>query len=165
MAKNQIRQLTATDATVKSMRSNRGKDTGPELVLRRALWASGARGYRVNLSKLPGKPDIVFTRAKLAVFVHGCFWHGCERCSHFTYPKANAEFWRAKIERTRERDKENEARLCAMGYTVLVVRECELKEDIERAVERLLLAVCQRRLCAGEFVSSRLKSNACEQVR
>ncbi len=137
MAKKRL----AISGSVKSMRSNRGKGTGPELTLRRALWASGLRGYRVNVAKLPGKPDILFPRAKVAVFVHGCFWHGCEKCSHFTYPKANAKFWREKINRTRERDKENESRLRALGYSVQTIRECELSESVSVAVERIRSAL------------------------
>lgn len=102
----------------------RQRDTAPEVSLRRALWAAGLR-YRLHDKRLPGTPDIVFARARLAVFVHGCFWHchGCERSQRL--PKANADFWRTKLARNVERDAEVQRRLRDLGWRTVVVWECE----------------------------------------
>lgn len=96
--------------------------TGPELALRRILHRRGLR-YRVNYSELPGSPDIAFTRARLAVFVDGCFWHGCPR--HGTMPKNNREWWRTKIERNRQRDAEKDEALREQGWVPIHVWEHE----------------------------------------
>ena len=101
------------------MQANRGRDTGPELDLRRLLHAAGLR-YRVTYAPLPGvrcRPDIVFTRAKVAVFVDGCFWHGCPE--HGTRPRANREYWDDKIARNRARDRRNNAAFEAAGWRVM----------------------------------------------
>lgn len=128
--------LVVREATAKSMRSNRGKDTKPEWALRRALWAAGLRGYRKNVKGLPGKPDVVFGRGKLAVFVHGCYWHQCPHCRRNRTPSTNAAYWQAKFEANRVRDERNVAELEAMGWQVLVVWECETK-DVLAAVDRV----------------------------
>jgi DNA mismatch endonuclease (patch repair protein) len=102
------------------MQANRGRDTGPELAVRRALHARGLR-YRVNLSiPLSGstvRPDIIFTRNRVAVFIDGCFWHGCQ--AHGTRPARNAAYWSAKISRNQERDAQQSASLEKAGWTVL----------------------------------------------
>lgn len=103
----------------------RGRDTGPEMVVRRMLHAMGYR-YRVQSRELPGRPDLAFTRRKRAVFVHGCFWHGHECTRGSRAPRANAEYWRAKIARNRARDGEVVARLALAGWEALTVWECEL---------------------------------------
>lgn len=125
------------------MRGNRSKDTKPELRLRRALWAAGLRGYRKNVRKLPGTPDVVFGRAKLAVFVHGCYWHQCPRCTRNRMPKTNAAYWEAKFAGNVERDARQQAALEEAGWRVLVVWECETK-DIASVVEgiRAMLEPC-----------------------
>lgn len=137
--------LQVSEPTAKSMRANRATDTKPEVRLRRALWAAGLRGYRKNVRRLPGAPDVVFGPAKVCVFVHGCFWHGCDRCSRNLKPRKNAAYWEAKIARNRERDRRNEASLSAEGWLVLTVWECELKEDTSGFVERVRQAVSERR--------------------
>lgn len=107
------------------MRANRGRDTGPELALRSALHAMGLR-YRVGVRPLPGlrrTADVVFTRARVAVFVDGCFWHGCP--THSRAARTNAEFWSTKINGTRARDAETNERLSAEGWTVIRVWEHE----------------------------------------
>ena len=103
----------------------RGRDTGPEMVVRRLLHAMGYR-YRVQARWLPGRPDVAFTRRRRAVFVHGCFWHahGCARGARV--PKANAAFWRAKFARNKERDAEALQALAAQGWGALTLWECEL---------------------------------------
>lgn len=111
---------TSAHATA-TMRANRGKDTGPELALRRELHRRGAR-YRVNhrLDFGPGRrvrPDVVFTAARIAVFIDGCFWHGCRE--HRSLPSSNVEFWREKIEATRQRDRRNDELLVSEGWRVV----------------------------------------------
>lgn len=105
-----------------------GKDTAPEMRLRRALRASGI-GYRLHARDLPGRPDIVFRGARLAVFVHGCFWHRHPGCRKATDPKSNADFWREKFRRNVERDRRSLDLLMAAGWSVGVVWECELSHD------------------------------------
>ncbi|RYG39637.1 DNA mismatch endonuclease Vsr [bacterium] len=120
------------------MRSNRSRDTAPELRLRRALWADGLRGYRVARKGLPGRPDIVFGPARLAIFVHGCFWHRCPLCPPRASPATNRAYWEAKFEGNTARDARQKAELEALGWTVLVIWECQLKKDgLERIVAEI----------------------------
>jgi DNA mismatch endonuclease, patch repair protein len=110
------------------------RDTKAELELRRALHARGLR-YRVDRAVLPGvrrRADLVFSRAKIAVFVDGCFWHGCPE--HATWPAHNADFWRTKIETNRLRDRDTDERLARAGWVVARVWE---HEDIEVAADRI----------------------------
>lgn len=117
------------DAATRSvMRGNRGKDTKPELFLRRALHAMGYR-FRLHLSDLPGTPDIVFPSRRAAIQVHGCFWHQHEGCRHAVRPRTRSEYWLPKLDRNVQRDRENEARLRAMGWRLLLVWECELADQ------------------------------------
>ncbi|MCW5940698.1 MAG: very short patch repair endonuclease [Fimbriimonadaceae bacterium] len=132
--------LVVAEATAKTMRANRSEETGLELRLRRALWAAGLRGYRKNDRRLIGKPDVYVPRARLCVFVHGCFWHGCERCARKLKPATNRAFWEAKITRNRTRDAEVRSMLEADGYRVLVYWECEVKERLEAIVAEVLTA-------------------------
>lgn len=126
------------------MKANRGRDTGPELAIRRRLHAAGLR-YRVSpaLRIGPGRPlrpDVVFGPARVAVFVDGCFWHGCP--IHASWPARNGEFWRRKIENNRRRDAEQTERLSAAGWLVLRVWE---HEDPDLAAARIASAVENRR--------------------
>ena len=116
----------------------RGKNTSPEMKLRKMLWESGLRGYRVHY-KLPGKPDIVFTRKKVVVFVDGCFWHKCPVC--FRPPETNAEFWNDKLQKNVERDLKVTKELEDLGWTVLRFWEHEVKKTPEDVVARILLAL------------------------
>lgn len=102
----------------------RGKNTKPELLIRKALHARGFR-YRLHCD-LPGKPDICLPKHQAVIFVHGCFWHGHE-CHLFKWPATRPEFWRAKIGRNREVDRAAEVRLACDGWRVAVVWECSLK--------------------------------------
>lgn len=111
------------------------KDTKPELVVRRLVFAMGYR-YRLHSKHLPGSPDLVFPGRKKVIFVNGCFWHGHPGCRYGRLPKSRVEFWQAKIDRNRERDRENIASLEADGWRVLTVWQCELK-DIETLANRL----------------------------
>ena len=128
----------------KNMAAIRGKDTKPELIVRRGLWSRGFR-YRLNHKRLPGHPDLVLRKYRTCIFVNGCFWHG-HKCSLTPdpspkgegrtglessvcckIPKTNREFWVAKIRRNKERDKEEQRKLAAMGWHCITVWECELK--------------------------------------
>ena len=104
----------------------RGKDTRPEVALRKALFALGLR-YRIHPSAIPGKPDIVFPRHRAVVFVNGCFWHGHD-CHLFKWPKNNAAFWRKKIERNMLRDLQVRQELAAAGWRELTIWECSVRK-------------------------------------
>jgi DNA mismatch endonuclease (patch repair protein) len=125
------------EGTRKSMRANRSTNTKPELILRKALWAGGVRGYRKNVSKLPGKPDIVFPSVRLCIFVHGCFWHGCPTCSakRNLNPTRNSDYWLAKRTRNQERDRQNSQALQQSGWKVIVVWECQIQSFLSQTVE------------------------------
>lgn len=121
------------------MSRNRAKDTSPEVALRRALWAAGIRGYRLHTRAVPGRPDIAFGRAKLAIFVHGCFWHGCPKHSHV--PKSNAKFWEEKFARNRARDTRKEAELRAAGWKVMTFWEHDVTTRLSQVVARIQRAL------------------------
>jgi len=110
------------------MRKVKGRDTTPELKVRRTLWAMGLR-YRLHRRELPGAPDIVLSGRRLAIFVHGCFWHGHDCARGARVPKQNRDYWTGKIGRNRARDLANQAALEALGWTPLVLWECDLKDD------------------------------------
>jgi len=110
------------------MRRVKGRDTGPEMTVRRLLTALGAR-YRLHRKDLPGKPDIVLPGRRLAIFVHGCFWHGHDCARGARVPKANRDYWLGKVARNRERDIASRAALEAAGWRVEVIWECDLKDE------------------------------------
>lgn len=118
------------------MAAIRGKDTKPELVVRRYLFACGFR-FRVNHPRLPGKPDVVLRKYRTVVFVNGCFWHGHD-CGAYRPPKTNEEFWTRKIVRNRERDREEQRQLAQMGWHCITVWECELKPKVREQTLRAL---------------------------
>lgn len=105
----------------------RSKNTAPELQLRKLIFSMGFR-YRVHYKKLPGSPDIVFLGRKKVIFVHGCFWHGHSNCKASKLPETHTEFWKNKISSNQERDINNIKKLENMGWKVLIVWQCELKE-------------------------------------
>jgi DNA mismatch endonuclease, patch repair protein len=115
------------------MSRNKGRDTKPERALRLALWRMGFR-YRLH-AKLPGKPDMVFASRRVAVFVDGCFWHGCPQ--HGAKPKTNAAFWEAKLARNRERDRQVNDLLRSNGWTIIRIWEHQVRNDLDSAVARL----------------------------
>jgi len=125
------------------MSSNRARDTGPELVIRRELSSLGIRGYRLHSRNVPGRPDVVFGPSKVAVFVHGCFWHRCPHCAK-PLPKSNTTFWKEKFERNRERDIRKEAELKKAGWKVLTIWECEIRKSPQRAAKRVGRALTHR---------------------
>ena len=128
------------------MRRVKGRDTGPERRVRRLIWGLGGR-YRLNRADLPGKPDIVLAGRRLAVFVHGCFWHGHDCARGARVPKANRDYWTAKIGRNRARDITARAALEAAGWRVETVGECELKDEpaLKARAEAWLAAPRHRR--------------------
>ena len=110
------------------MRRVKGRDTTPELKVRRLLTGLGAR-YRLHRTDLPGKPDIVLAGRRLAIFVHGCFWHGHDCARGARVPKANRDYWLGKVGRNRARDVASRAALEAAGWRVETVWECEMKDE------------------------------------
>ena len=106
----------------------KGRDTRPEMRLRRALHAARLR-YRLQAKELPGRPDIVFRRAKLAVFVHGCFWHRHPGCEHARMPKSRTNFWQDKLHGNVERDARQVDLLVAAGWSVMTIWECETRDS------------------------------------
>jgi DNA mismatch endonuclease (patch repair protein) len=124
----------------------RSKDTKPELALRRGLYAAGARGWRCHPRNVPGKPDLVFTRAKLAVFVDGRFWHG--HPDYFTFGKSG-EYWDKKIARTQARDRLANENLAAAGWRVLRFWDFEVEQDPVRCVDQVVAALAAARRDGG----------------
>ncbi len=106
----------------------KGKNTKPELMVRKFLFNNGYR-YRLNYSKLPGKPDIVLPKHQTVIFVNGCFWHGHEGCKKFKFPETNNDFWANKILRTKEQDEIANMKLIDKGYKVITIWECQLGKD------------------------------------
>jgi DNA mismatch endonuclease, patch repair protein len=136
-----------TDFLSKETRSRvmsriRAKNTKPELALRRALWLRGVRGWRIHPKTIPGKPDLAFTRWRVAVFVDGRFWHGHP---DFFTPGKSGEYWDAKIARTQERDRVADQSLRAADWTVLRFWDFEIEQDLASCVERVAAAVEERR--------------------
>lgn len=125
-----------TPGRARIMRSIRSKNTRPELALRAELRAAGLRGYRVNLRGLPGRPDVAFTRQKLAVLVHGCFWHRCPNC-HPHEPRTHTDYWKAKFIANQRRDDAQVRMLAALGWEVLEIWECQLHENAPRCAARV----------------------------
>lgn len=118
-----------------NMAAVRGRDTGPEILVRRLLYGLGYR-YRLHAKDLPGRPDIVFRKRRCVVFINGCFWHGHD-CPRGSAPSSNVAFWRRKIDGNRERDRRVQGQLKNDGWRVLTVWQCETKDE----------ARLQRRLC------------------
>jgi len=108
------------------MAAVQSENTQIEILVRRYLWSNGIR-YRLHPAHLPGKPDIVIPRYKLAIFVHGCFWHGHENCTLGRLPKSRVEYWREKIEKNKFRDRQVEEKLEAEGWQFLIVWHCQLR--------------------------------------
>ena len=118
----------------------KGKDTKPEMLVRKFLFANGYR-YRLHDKNLPGKPDIVLPRYKTVIFVNGCFWHGHENCRYFVIPKTRTEWWKDKIGKNISNDIKNQTLLKEMGYKVIIVWECAIKSksDFEDLFENIKL--------------------------
>ena len=113
----------------RNMSHIRGKDTTPEILVRRFLFSKGMR-FRKNDKRLPGHPDIVLPKYRTVIFVNGCFWHGHDGCRYATTPHTNSEFWIGKIESNKTRDEREYKELSESGWHVVVVWECELKKSV-----------------------------------
>ncbi|MBM6400282.1 very short patch repair endonuclease [Phycicoccus sonneratiae] len=134
------------------MASIRSTDTRPELAVRSALHRRGYR-FRVHVSSLPGRPDIVLPKWRAVVFVHGCFWHGHDGCRFFRLPQTRAVFWERKIAANRERDVRQVASLKLAGWRVVTIWECAVRRDTAAtcvAVEQFLLTPRADELIVGE---------------
>jgi len=122
-----------------NMAKIKSKNTSPELLLRKALFAEKLR-YRIHYN-LPGSPDVVFPSKKLAIFINGCFWHG-HKCKNDHKPKSNEEFWDIKIKNNIKRDKKNYKKIKELGWNYYIVWECDIIENLERikkSIKKLLL--------------------------
>ena len=122
----------------------RGRDTSPERVLRKAIWGSGLR-YRVGLRTFAGRPDIVLTRSKIAIFIDGCFWHGCP--DHYVKPRSRCEFWAGKLLANFERDCRQTQALTGQGWRVYRIWEHEVFESLLRVVSQIRKMVKDERYC------------------
>lgn len=107
----------------------RGKDTKPELLVRKFLFSKGFR-FRLHAKNLPGKPDIVLPKYRTVIFVHGCYWHGHEGCRYFKWPKTRTEWWREKIMSNKLHDEDTLLKLLKKGWRVISIFECELKPKV-----------------------------------
>lgn len=118
----------------KNMSMIRGKNTRPEIKLRKHLYSSGIRGYRIHYT-LPGKPDIVFPKYKIAIFIDGCFWHKCPLC--FKEPDTRKDFWMAKIEKNVERDRKVNSELEEKGWKVIRIWEHDIRKNPESVIQKI----------------------------
>lgn len=115
----------------------RGKNTKPEMILRSALFKKGFR-FRIHQEDLPGKPDIVLSKYKTAIFVHGCFWHYHKDCREGRIPSTNSKFWKEKLERNIKRDNNNIESLKLLGWNVLIVWECEIEKQLDLIMAKII---------------------------
>ena len=132
----------------------RGKDTKPEILVRRGLHARGFR-FRLQDRKLPGRPDIVLPKYGVSIMVNGCFWHGHKGCRYATKPKSNVEFWQTKIQRNQHRDEVTSAHLEALGWHVITIWECELRSP--ETLSATLDALAEEIRTAGRVMDERKK--------
>ena len=137
------------------MRANRALNTAPERRFRAALAAVGIRGYRLNLKGVLGRPDVAFPAQKIAVFIHGCFWHHCPRCQP-RLPRRHQAFWKRKFELNRERDARKRSALEVAGWVVFEFWECEVRNHLGRCVHALSRALASASIYARRETASRL---------
>lgn len=123
------------DVTSRIMSKIKAKNTKPELLLRKTLWDKGLKGYRIHCKKVVGRPDICYLSKKIAIFVHGCYWHRCPYCAP-SEPKTHKKFWKQKFKNNKERDKKKEKWLKEKGWRVLVFWECQINKNINRCLNR-----------------------------
>ena len=140
-----LREIMTPEQRHYNMSRIRGKNTTPELKVRRWLHGHGYR-YRVNVRKLHGTPDIVLAKYRTCIFINGCFWHGHDGCRYYTHPKTNVRFWEEKVSKNRLRDQIVTAKLESMRWKVITIWECELKGDrFEKTMEDLLVKMARNR--------------------
>ena len=134
----------------------KGTNTKPEELVRKYLFSCGFR-YRKNDKRYPGSPDIVLPKYSTVVFVNGCFWHKHDGCHYFVWPKSNPAFWKEKIEKNVERDKRNYELLDKMGWNILIVWECELKEGrADTTLQRLAESIRLNKLDTNQKHKTKL---------
>ena len=114
----------------------KGKDTKPEVAVRKYLFSQGFR-YRKNVKKMPGSPDIVLPKYKTCIFVNGCFWHRHKGCKYATTPSTNTDFWNGKFNKNVENDIRNRKALIELGWQVIVIWECEIKQDYLKKMDQI----------------------------
>lgn len=131
--------LPLNENTVKTMKANRRRDTGPELIVRKALREAGYPGYRLQW-KVPGHPDICYPGRRVAIFVNGCFWHRCPYCN-LGIPAHNREYWEEKFRRNVERDARKTEELEAMGWKVVTIWECQVRKNLDSVMEALVFVL------------------------
>jgi DNA mismatch endonuclease (patch repair protein) len=136
------------ESTSKIMSAIKDKNTKPEVLLRQKLRERGIIGYRIHWKKAPGKPDIAFPGKKIAVFVHGCFWHRCPNCS-LPVPRTHFDYWNAKFAKNVNRDSKTAQLLADLGWTSIVIWECEIQSDIEKYAQKVIKKI-------GEFKNQNL---------
>lgn len=129
-------------AVSKRMKGNKNRDTKPELELRKRLWEEKIRGYRLYYKEVEGKPDLAFTKKRVAVFLHGCFWHLCPYCK-LKIPTNNHEFWRDKLMKNKMRDKIVSEKLQHLDWKVVVIWECQLKNEPTKQVDRIKMMLSE----------------------
>jgi DNA mismatch endonuclease (patch repair protein) len=125
----------------------KGKDTNPEIFLRKALFALGFR-FRLHRPDIPGRPDIVLPKHRALVLVHGCYWHG-HQCRNFKWPVTNAQFWRDKIDANRRRDRENLSAQRKAGWRIIIVWECAIRGSMKRAPTIDVVTLISRWIATG----------------
>jgi DNA mismatch endonuclease, patch repair protein len=120
--------LPLRESTSRVMRANKSKNTKPEIRFRKLLYTMGGRGYRIHKKGILGKPDIVFTKKRIAIFINGCFWHRCPYCNP-SIPKSHFDFWQEKFTKNVNRDKIIEEELIAQGWKVYIIWECQINNE------------------------------------
>lgn len=127
--------IPKNELTSRIMSAIRGKNTKPEIMFRKALYKNNIRGYRVHWKKAVGNPDIAFVSKKIAIFVHGCFWHRCPHC-HPHVPKSHSYYWQDKFNKNVQRDIRYQEQLKKLGWETIVIWECQIKNDIKKCISR-----------------------------
>jgi DNA mismatch endonuclease, patch repair protein len=125
------------ESTSRLMSTIKGRNTKPELNIRRELWKKRIRGYRLHWKKVPGTPDISFPGKKIAIFINGCFWHRCPNCNP-PIPKSHSNFWYNKFQKNVERDKIKIQQLNENGWRTIILWECQINADIDGCTKRLI---------------------------
>ena len=114
----------------------KGKNTGPELAVRKALTARGLSGYRLQWKKAPGRPDVCYPGRKIAIFIHGCYWHRCPHCKP-SAPRTHQDFWNEKFRKNKARDKIKLRELRQSGWKVLILWECQVRDNLDACLRKI----------------------------
>lgn len=143
----------------------RGKNTHPEMIVRKIVFAMGRR-YRLHAKNLPGVPDLVFPRDHKLIFVHGCFWHPHNRCKRGHKPVSRIEYWKPKLEGNKKRDLRNQQRLRRAGWSLLTIRECQLNDlsNVKRRLASFLSSQSKYALKRRSFSSKRAASSSTQSI-